>query len=256
MWLGRRKYLDALELQRALFEARKADSITDVVLFLEHEPVITMGRGSHDEHLLASQVELERQGVTLVVTDRGGDVTLHAPGQLVAYPIVGLGEGRRDVRKYVKLLQHVMQEVVAPHGIGGGSFEPHVGLWADVASPERWPGQEHVLAPAKLGAIGVRISRWTTMHGFALNLSTDLSLFRLIVPCGIRQYPVASVASLTGAAPAVRQAAEAAHRELAMGLGLELGRFVDRSQDAQLGSDFPEEVRKFGVRSQSASTIA
>jgi lipoyl(octanoyl) transferase len=255
-WLGRRRYVEALELQRRLFEARKADTVSDVVLLLEHAPVVTMGRGSHETHLLASRAELERQGVEVVVTDRGGDVTLHAPGQLVAYPIVRLGEGRRDVRKYVQLLERVMQRLVAPHGVGAGPFAPHIGLWADTSSPAEWPGQEKAQAPAKIGAIGVRISRWTTMHGFALNLSTDLSLFRLIVPCGIHEYPVASVQTLVGVAPDVRSTAEVAHRELAQGLDLEPIRFVDQSGHGALGPELDAELRKFADPPVSPSTIA
>lgn len=255
LWLGRRRYVEVLELQRQFFEARKAETCSDVVLLLEHHPVITMGRGAHDAHLLASRPELERRGVDLVVTDRGGDVTLHAPGQLVAYPIVALGEGQRDVRKYVQLLERVMARLVAPYGVSAGPFAPHVGLWADRASPGSWPGQAEAQAPAKLGAIGVRISRWTTMHGFALNLTTDLSLFRWIVPCGIREYPVASVQSLSGATPSVRETAEAAHRELALGLARELGPFEDQSSEAGAAPDLDEEARKFGAGPRASSTI-
>jgi lipoyl(octanoyl) transferase len=229
-WLGRRPYAEVLALQESLFEACKASRIPSVVLFVEHEPVVTTGRGAHAEHLLASRKELERIGVSLSAANRGGDVTLHAPGQLVAYPIVRLGAQRRDVRKYVKALERVMQRLVAQFGVAAGPFAPHVGLWADKAAPDHFAGDGQLTVPVKLGAIGVRISRWTTMHGFALNLSNDLSLYRVIVPCGIAEYGVASVASLVGGAPDVASTARRAHEELGLALGLEPSRYSDHAR--------------------------
>src|SRR5690606_22587005 len=127
----------------------------------------------------------------------GGDVTLHAPGQLVAYPIVSLAaHGPKDVRRYVNNLTSCMQQLVAQFGIDAGKMPDMIGLWADQANLSQWSGKERAVAPVKLGAIGVRISRWVTMHGFALNLTTDLSLFQLIVPCGISSHPVSSVEAL------------------------------------------------------------
>jgi lipoyl(octanoyl) transferase len=193
-----------------LFEARKAGSVGDTILFVEHEPVITLGRGAKALHLLASPAELERQGVELVNTGRGGDVTLHGPGQLVAYPILDLNPDRCDVRRYVKDLERVMQLLVADHGLAAGLFDRYVGLWVDTQNPQRWLSGKEAESPAKIGAVGVRISRWITMHGFALNLDIDLSWFRLIVPCGISEYPVVSLESLAGKAPSVEQAAERA----------------------------------------------
>src|SRR5690606_20237956 len=152
-----------------------------------HAPVVTLGRGAKPEHLLAPAPALAERGIEVVSTDRGGDVTLHAPGQLVCYPIVRLPEGQRDVRRYVRGLAAVMNAVIAAHGIEGGLLDAFVGLWVDRASPGAWPGAEHAAEPAKIGAIGVKLSRWVTLHGFALNLSVDLSLFDWIVPCGIRE---------------------------------------------------------------------
>jgi len=215
IWLGRQRYAPVHALQERLFQARGEQRIGDTVLFVEHEPVITFGRGAHDEHVLGAEAELARDGVDLVRTGRGGDVTLHAPGQLVAYPILDLSPDRRDVRRYVRDLAETMRLVAADSGVAAGLVARYIGLWVDAASPERFPGEEQLVAPRKIGAIGVRISRWITMHGFALNLATDLSLYRYIVPCGIREFGVTSVRELTGRAPTVRAAAERALEALA-----------------------------------------
>jgi lipoyl(octanoyl) transferase len=210
LWLGRAAYEPVHALQQELHEARKAERAPDTVLFVEHEPTITLGRGAAAEHLLHSEAELAEAGIALVSTGRGGDVTLHAPGQLVCYPILHLPPGRQDVRRYVQDLNRVMIALAESYGIASGTLEKYIGLWADQARPQAWTGREEARTPVKLGAIGVRISRWVTMHGFAFNISTDLALFRLIVPCGIREFGVASVASLTGHAPNVEQAAHSA----------------------------------------------
>lgn len=203
LWLGRQPYAAVHALQERLFAARKAGSIRDTVLLLEHTPVITYGRGAHAEHVLFPESELARRGVDVVHTGRGGDVTVHAPGQLVAYPIVDLAPDRCDVRRYVRDLAEVMRRLVAEHGVSAGLIDRYVGLWVDAASPERWPGAEQARTPAKLGAIGVRISRWITMHGFALNATTDLGAFGMIVPCGIVEHGVTSITDLLGSSPSV-----------------------------------------------------
>ncbi len=214
VWLGQRPYGPLLELQEALHDARRRGAVGDTLLFLEHSPVITEGRGADAAHLLGSPELLAALGVATFSTARGGDVTLHAPGQLVAYPILSLEPDRKDVRRYVRDLTEVMRRLCAEHGISSGLLEAYVGLWADAARPEHWDPHEAV-TPVKLGAIGVKISRWVTMHGFALNLTTDLSLFGLIVPCGIREHGVASVARLSGAAPSVRDTADRARQAFA-----------------------------------------
>jgi lipoyl(octanoyl) transferase len=206
-WLGRRPYTEVHELQHRLFDARRAGTIGDTILFLEHDPVITLGRGTKPPHLLATSADLARRGVSVVSTGRGGDITLHAPGQLVAYPIFELSPDRCDVRRYVRDLNEVMRLLVADYGVAAGPFEKYVGLWVDAADPAGWRGAELAARPAKIGAIGVKISRWTTMHGFALNLTTELDWYELIVPCGISEYAVTSVSSLTGSRPETAVAA-------------------------------------------------
>ena len=229
LWLGRRDYRTVHDWMERLFAARRAGTIGDTVLLLEHDPVITRGRGTRDGHLLASPEALRALGVDLVETGRGGDITLHAPGQLVCYPILDLSPDRRDVRRYVRDLMETMRRVARELGVSGGALDPHIGLWADAASVTEWPGQERAREPLKLGAIGVRLSRWITMHGFALNLTIDLGLFGLIVPCGIADRGVTSVEALTGARPEVGEAAERALHHLAEIFGATVADYRDLS---------------------------
>lgn len=214
-FLGRREYRACLQLQEQLHAARAVGSVGDSVLFVEHPAVITLGRGAHSENLLASQARLAELGVEVVDTGRGGDVTLHAPGQLVCYPILDLAPDRKDVRRYVKDLTEVMRQVAQAHGVASGRFEEHIGLWANRNSPRDFRGTDSSEDLVKLGAIGVRISRWVTMHGFALNLAPDMRLFGLIVPCGIREFGVGSLAELMdGPAPSVEAASAQAFTAL------------------------------------------
>lgn len=229
-WLGRQSYRPVLELQRQLFAERQAGGGEDVVLFVEHEAVITLGRGAKPVHLLASQNRLDELGVDLAEIDRGGDITLHAPGQLVCYPIVDLHPDRCDVRRYVGSLASAMRGVIAAYGLDAGLVDGMVGLWVDSKNPSTWRGRDDAGQLAKIGAIGVRLSRWITMHGYALNLSTDLRLFQLIVPCGIAEHPVTSVQALTGRAVTVESAIPLAHQELCKALDAEASTLVDESQ--------------------------
>lgn len=214
-YLGKRDYRSVLALQERLHEARARGEGQDTVLLLEHPAVITFGRGAHAENLLASADRLAQVGVSVEQIGRGGDVTLHAPGQLVCYPIIDLAPDRKDVRRYVRDLSEVMRRVALSVGVDAGRFDEHIGLWANRESPQKFLGEASRHDLVKLGAIGVRISRWITMHGFALNLSPDMRLFSLIVPCGIRDYGVASLAELMdGPAPSVEQAATQAFAAL------------------------------------------
>lgn len=167
-------YGSACELQRDLIEARKAGAIPDVLLFCEHPHVLTLGRNGRREHLLAEETALSRANVELHWTDRGGDITYHGPGQIVGYPILDLAGHRRDVRWYVDQLEELMIRATADFGLAARRVEGQHGVWIDT------PGGEE-----KLGALGVHLSRWVTSHGFAYNVSTDLSYFDWIVPCGI-----------------------------------------------------------------------
>jgi lipoyl(octanoyl) transferase len=198
VYLGRRRYTPLLALQEELHARRVAGTLGDTVLFLEHEPVVTLGRGAHLENLLVSEASLLERGVDFVKTGRGGDITLHAPGQLIAYPILNLLPDRADVRRYVKDLTRVMQELVRSLGVESGLHPDHVGLWADREAPGVYASHENAGELVKLGAIGVRISRWVTMHGFAFNATTDLDYFGLIIPCGITDHGVTSLEKLLG----------------------------------------------------------
>jgi lipoyl(octanoyl) transferase len=178
--VGRMKYVDALALQHSLVERRKRGEISDQLLIVEHPHIITMGRNGHSENVLASPEILERSGIELHYTDRGGDVTYHGPGQLVGYPIFDLREWKRDVVAYLRALEQVLIEALAEFGITGDRLPGATGVWVE---------------GAKVAAIGVHISRWVTSHGFALNLDTDLDYFKYIVPCGLTQ-PVTSLRAL------------------------------------------------------------
>jgi lipoyl(octanoyl) transferase len=182
--LGLTPYAEALVLQEELVARRKRDEIPDQLLLLEHPHVITLGRGADRANVLADDATRARLGVELFETGRGGDVTYHGPGQLVGYPIVKLPPGHQDIRRYVRNIQEVLIRAAQDFGI---EAEPRGGDFVGV-----WVGAE------KLAAIGVRISRWVAMHGFAFNVATDLNFFQLIIPCGIRGHGVTSLQKLLG----------------------------------------------------------
>jgi lipoyl(octanoyl) transferase len=194
--LGETPYRDCWALQQAVHERRRSGLIGDTLLLTTHPHVYTIGKTGDDDHLLAGPDELRRAGAEVVRTDRGGDITYHGPGQLVAYPIIGLGE-RPDVHRYLRDLESVIIATLAEHGIRGGREPGYTGVW---------------VAGEKIAAIGVRAAGWVTMHGFALNVNTDLSFFRRIIPCGIAHMGVTSMAQCIGAPvdmQAVRESVEA-----------------------------------------------
>lgn len=160
--------------------ARMRGDCADALFLLEHEPVVTLGRRADQSNIVVPRDALAARGIEVHETGRGGDVTYHGPGQIVGYPVIELGEGRRDVRRYVHDLEDVMIRVCAAHGIEAGRVDGMIGTWVD--------------GKRKIGAIGVRLSRWVTSHGFALNVTTDLDGFQLIVPCGLRDKGVTSIA--------------------------------------------------------------
>jgi len=183
--LGLVPYDEALTLQRSLVEERRAGRVPDLLLLLQHPPVITLGVRSDGAraNVVATPQRLAELAIQIHETGRGGDVTYHGPGQIVGYPILDLKPDRCDVHKYVRDLEDVMMRTCARYGIQAGRIQGLTGAWV---------GAE------KIGAIGIRISRWITSHGFAFNVSTDLDHFRLIVPCGISDRGVTSLERLTG----------------------------------------------------------
>lgn len=191
MHLGRMDYLDAWQLQKEVVAARQKDEVPDTLLLLEHPPTITFGKSAKQEHLLATETELSALGVQVVQSDRGGDVTLHLPGQLVGYPIVHLQQAPNspDLHGYMRRLEETLIRSIGNLGVTADRFKGHTGVWLDMDTP----------TPVKVAAMGVRVSRYVTMHGFALNVCPDLSLFDLIIPCGIHEYGVTSLAQFTGA---------------------------------------------------------
>ena len=188
--LGIVPYAEALQLQRELVEERRADRVPDLLLLLQHPAVITVGvKGDGGRsNIIATSERLAELGIEISETGRGGDVTYHGPGQIVGYPILDLRPDRCDVHRYVRDLEEVMIRVCADYGFEAGRIKGLTGTW---------------IGPDKIGAIGVRISRWITSHGFAFNVNTDLTHFQLIVPCGIADRGVTSLEKLTGGRVAI-----------------------------------------------------
>jgi lipoyl(octanoyl) transferase len=219
--LGLVPYTQSLELQGRLVAARKAGAIPDVALLCEHPHVITQGRNGRREHLLGSERVLEQMGVEFFETRRGGDVTYHGPGQLVAYPIFDLSGLRRDLVWFVRRLEEAMITASAAMGIPAerllANWEGKTGVWV------RASGGAAGIPPTKLGAIGVHVSRWVTSHGLAWNVSTDLRYFELIVPCGIAGCRATSVEQVLGHAVDFDEAAQCLACRLGrvFGLGME-----------------------------------
>ncbi len=205
--LGRVDYQAGLDLQAGLVEDRRAGRIGDTLLLLEHPPVITLGVKTRlgPKHIIASDEELARQGVTVHETGRGGDVTYHGPGQLVGYPIFDLKPDRCDVHKYVRDLEEVLILALREFGIDGVRVKGLSGVWVGPEGKER-----------KIAAIGVRISRWVTSHGFALNVATDLRHFQLIVPCGISDRGVTSMEAELGQLVPMAEVEDAITRAVAI----------------------------------------
>ena len=189
-WLGRRPYGEILEMQRALAAERIAGARPDTLLLVEHDPVVTLGRSTKREHLLLSEKALAARGVELFDIERGGDVTFHGPGQLVGYPIFDLQQHRQDLHWYLRQVEQSLIDALATYGITAGRVEKYTGVWVE---------------DRKIASIGVHARSWVTWHGFALNVSTDLSYFDMMVPCGIPQVTMTSVAKELGRAVSLEE---------------------------------------------------
>lgn len=198
-FLGRIEYADAVARQEARRLAVLAGEACEALFLLEHPHVFTLGRNARRSDVVAGADWLARRGVSVAEASRGGQVTYHGPGQLVGYPIVNLDPDRRDLRRYVRDLQRVLILTLEDFGVAAeGRAQPEIGVWA---------------ASRKIASIGVHVKHWVTIHGFALNVTTDLAFFDGIVPCGLQQVEMASIESLTGRRPPLADVAEAAgHR--------------------------------------------
>ncbi len=207
-WLGEVEYSAAVDLQQRVHTAVRAGDLPDTLLLLTHPRVITLGRGADPDHVVASEAMLAAEGVALHASGRGGDVTYHGPGQLVGYPILDLNRHGRDVHQYLRRLEESLIQAVARFGVVGCRSPGQTGVWV---------GDE------KIAALGIAVRHWVTWHGFALNVDPRLDDFALIVPCGIRDRGVTSLASLLGAkAPTVAALREPVAAAVAAEFGLEL----------------------------------
>ncbi len=182
-YLGLTEYRQAYHLQAALARRRIDGDIPDTLLLLEHPPMITIGRFGRLGNILASRAQLEAEGISLVFSDRGGDVTYHGPGQLVGYPIIDLRQRVKDVRRYINDLEELIIQTLADFEIIAARDRSHPGVWV---------GNEEI------AAIGLKIRRWVSMHGFALNVSPNLEHFSLIKPCGFTDRRATSISRLLG----------------------------------------------------------
>jgi lipoyl(octanoyl) transferase len=182
--LGRSSYAEVLELQRRLCRQRISGDISeDILLLVEHEPVVTLGRGVRPGSLPLTPAELEARGLQVFEVERGGDVTFHGPGQLVGYPIIDLHKHREDLHWYLRRLEAGLIQALAGVGIGGSTAAGLTGVWT---------------GGRKIASIGIHVKQWVTFHGFALNVTTDMSYFDLIVPCGIPNVVMTSVSRELG----------------------------------------------------------
>ena len=181
--LDRMKYQQVYDLQKKLVKLRYQSEIPDCLIVCEHDPVITMGRGTDKNNLLVSEESLRKKGVDLFEIERGGDITFHGPGQVIMYPIINLQGRGKDTHKYLRDLETVVINTLNELGLKAGIKKGLTGIWVN----------DH-----KVGAIGVAVSKWITYHGLALNVNTDLDYFKLINPCGITEYPVGSISGLLG----------------------------------------------------------
>ncbi|MDA3861461.1 MAG: lipoyl(octanoyl) transferase LipB [Melioribacteraceae bacterium] len=181
--LGLIDYQKAWDLQHSLFEKRRANTIDDTLLLLEHPHTYTFGKSADKSNLLFDDEELKKREISLFDIDRGGDITYHGPGQIVGYAIIDLKIWEQDTHKYLRALEEVIIQTLAEYGIVSGRIENHTGVWVE---------------DKKICALGIKVSRWISMHGFALNINTDMNLFNGIIPCGIENKGVVSLKEIIG----------------------------------------------------------
>lgn len=204
--LGLIAYAEAWQIQQELHAKRQTHAIPDTLLLLEHPPVITLGKGFHPENLLFNPEFYAQRGIEVCRTDRGGDVTCHNPGQLVGYPIFDVQTHGRDLHRFLRDIEEALIRSLAEFGVQAGRNPPYTGVWV---------GDE------KVAAIGIRVARWVSMHGFALNVNNDLSLFQLIVPCGIADKDVTSLSRLLGRPVPMEQVKQVVKHQFSAVFGLE-----------------------------------
>ena len=225
-WLGRVPYVDAWRMQEAVATRVRGGGV-DRLLLLEHDPVYTIGRRGTTDHLLVGHDVLRADRASVYRVDRGGDITYHGPGQLVGYPITAFAEGA-DLVAYVRAIEEALRDALGSYGVPSRTERGKTGVWVDLPDGR----------PAKIAAIGVRISRGVTTHGFALNVSTDLAAFERVLPCGF-QHEVASLERL-GVAAAVQDVADRAAVALADRLGRQLTwSDVESARDDEIAGDAP-----------------
>jgi lipoyl(octanoyl) transferase len=237
-WLGRIEYREAWALQKRLVAARVAGEVPDVLLLLEHDAVLTLGRGADPGHVLADDATLAGRGMEVIAVERGGEVTYHGPGQLVAYPIIRLADRALLVRPFVRALEEALSATCGRFGVAAGRRDGHPGAWCDGDGP--WP--------RKIGALGLRIERGVSYHGIALNVEPDLSAFGLIDACGMPGVVSTSIAAELGRAgeaapstPAVEEVGRVFATALAAHLGARL-RWTGREGLERRTRDLEERV--------------
>jgi lipoyl(octanoyl) transferase len=201
------RYAEALALQRSIVAAKKAGDAGDYLIFVEHPPVVTLGRKADEKNLVVPREALAKRGIDVVDIERGGDVTYHGPGQLVGYPIIDLKARRLGLTEYLRLLEGALIEALAGFGIEAGRRKGLTGVWSSAG---------------KLAAIGVAVTRWITFHGFALNVTTDVSAFDVIVPCGLAGERVASMKGILGREVEMDAVKRAVAAEMGKALGAEV----------------------------------
>ena len=239
IYLGVTPYEEALTLQRRLAALRAEGQVGDLLLLLQHPPVITLGRSGNKDHLLAPRSSLAALGIGFLEVERGGDMTYHAPGQLVGYPILNLADHGRDLHRYLRRLERVLIETLSTFGIAAGRWIGRTGVW---------------VAGRKIASIGIHLSRWVTRHGFALNVDMDLTPFELIVPCGIRGVKATSMAGELSRPVSVDDVARHLVKQFEMEFGV---RLVPTSPPQLFGSiEMPRENLPFDPQPLQAAGTA